>query len=65
LYGVAKLRPALSGLAFGIAGALAFGAIAYLADVRFVPDFLDRAFLFVNAGVAALVGVAAIGRERV
>jgi serine protease len=64
LYGVARLRPALAGLAFGIAGALAFGGIAYLADVRFVPDFLDRAWLFANAGIAALVGIAALGADK-
>jgi serine protease len=62
-YGVAKLRPAVAGLAFGLAGALAFGAIAYVADVRFVPDFLDRAWLVANAGLALAVGVIVARRE--
>jgi serine protease len=57
LYGVARFRPAVAGLAFGVAGALLFGAIAYVADVSFVPDFLDRTWLLANAGLAALVGV--------
>src|SRR5439155_15142642 len=64
LYGVARLRPALAGLAFGVAGALAFGAVAYVADVRFMPDFLDRAWLVVNAGLAFVVGMAALNREK-
>jgi serine protease len=63
LYGVAKLRPAVAGLAFGVAGALLFGAIAYVADVRFVPDFLDRAWLFANAGLAAVIGVVVARRD--
>jgi serine protease len=62
-YGVAKLRPAVAGLAFGLAGALLFGAIAYVADVRFVPDFLDRAWLFANAGLAAAIGYIVARRE--
>jgi serine protease len=62
-YGVARLRPAVAGLAFGLAGALLFGAIAYVADVRFVPDFLDRAWLLGNAGLAALIGVMVVRRD--
>jgi serine protease len=57
LYGVKKLRPAVAGVAFGIAGALLFGAIAYVADVSFVPDFLDRAWLLANAALAAVIGL--------
>ncbi len=56
LFGVARLRPLIAGLAFGVAGALLFGAIASVADVRVVPDFLDRAWLLANATVAALIG---------
>jgi serine protease len=63
LYGVARLRPALAGLAFGVAGALAFGALAYVADVRFIPDFLDRAWLVANAALATLLGMAALRKE--
>jgi serine protease len=62
-YGVARLRPAVAGLAFGIAGALAFGAIAYVADVRFVPDFLDRAWLAGNAALAVAIGVMVARRD--
>lgn len=65
LYGVAKLRPALAGLAFGVAGALAFGAIALLADVSFVPDFLDRAWLAANAALAAVLGIAALRKDGI
>jgi serine protease len=57
LYGVGKLRPAVAGVAFGVAGALLFGAIAYVADVAFIPDFLDRAWLLANAGLAAVIGI--------
>ena len=56
LYGVRCLRPTLAGLAFGVAGALLFAACAYTASIRFVPDFLDRAWLAVNALLAAGVG---------
>jgi serine protease len=55
LYGVSRLRPTLAGLGFGVAGALLFGALAYVADVAFVPDFLDRAWLLANAGLATVV----------
>jgi serine protease len=63
LYGVSRLRPALAGLAFGVAGALLFGALAYVVDVRFVPDFLDRAWLAGNALVAMALGAAALRRD--
>jgi len=62
-YGVTRFRGAVAGLAFGLAGALLFGAIAYVADVRFVPDFLDRAWLFANAGLAAVIGYVVARRE--
>jgi len=56
LFGSRSLRPALAGLAFGVAGALLFAACAYTADVRFVPDFLDRAWLAANALLATGLG---------
>jgi serine protease len=56
LYGLRSLRPALAGLAFGVAGGLLFAACAYTADIRFVPDFLDRAWLVANAFLAAGLG---------
>ena len=40
-YGVRKLRPALAGFGFGVAGALLFAAIAHTVDLRFVPDALE------------------------
>jgi hypothetical protein len=45
LYGVRKLRPALAGFGFGVAGALLFAAVARTVDVRFVPDLLDPIWL--------------------
>ena len=56
LYGVRRLRPTLAGLAFGVAGALLFAACAYTADIHFVPDILDRAWLAVNALLATGLG---------
>ena len=38
LYGVRKLRPALAGFGFGVAGALLFAAVTHIVDVRFVPE---------------------------
>jgi serine protease len=63
LYGLGRLRPALAGLAFGVAGALAFGAVAHLVDVRFVPDAFDRLWLAANAALAYVLGVAALRRS--
>jgi serine protease len=60
LYGVRRLRPALAGLGFGVAGALLFAAATSTVDVRFVPDFLDRFWLGGNGLVAALIAAAAI-----
>jgi hypothetical protein len=62
LYGVRFLRPALSGLAFGVAGGLLFAACAYTADIRFVPDFLDRAWLAANAFLATGLGALVLRR---
>ncbi|HVZ74496.1 MAG TPA: hypothetical protein VHJ20_19075, partial [Polyangia bacterium] len=63
LYGVARLRPALAGFAYGVAGTLLFAAIAGTVDVSFVPDVLDRAWLATHAGIAALFGTAVIHRR--
>jgi serine protease len=60
LYGVRRLRPALAGFGFGVAGALLFAAVAGMVDVRFVPDVLDRAWLVVNAALATVVAAAVI-----
>jgi serine protease len=56
LYRPRFLHPALAGLGFGVAGALLFAACAYPADIRFIPDVFDRAWLVVNALVAAGLG---------
>lgn len=63
LYGVRRARPALSGFAFGLAGALLFAAIANTFDVRLVPDFLDRAWLCVNAALAFVLGASVLRRD--
>jgi len=60
LYGVRKLRPALAGFGFGMAGALLFAAVSGTVDVRYVPGFLDPIWLAVHAGVAALFATAVI-----
>jgi hypothetical protein len=62
LYGVRSLRPALAGLAFGVAGGLLFATCAYTADIRFVPDFLDRAWLATNAFLATGLGALVLRR---
>ena len=53
-YGVRRLRPALAGFGFGVAGALLFAAIAHTVDLRFVPDALEPYWL---GGQAALAGL--------
>jgi serine protease len=63
LYGVRRMRPALAGFGFGIAGALLFAAVSGTVDVRYVPDFLDRVWLCTHAGVAALFAGAAIRKS--
>jgi serine protease len=60
LYGFPRLRPALAGFGFGIAGALLFAAVAGTVDVHFVPDFLDRFWLAAHAAVAAMFAAAVI-----
>ena len=60
LAGVPRLRGALGGLAFGVAGALAFLALSALVGVSFVPDVLDRAWLGVNAVACVLLGRAVL-----
>jgi serine protease len=60
LYGVPRLRPALAGFGFGIAGALLFAAVTSTVDVRYVPDFLDRFWLAAQAGLAAIFASAVL-----
>jgi serine protease len=59
-YGVPRLRPALAGFGFGIAGVLLFAAVTNTVDVRYVPDFLDRFWLAAHATVAALFATAVL-----
>ena len=60
LYGVRKLRPALAGFGFGVAGALLFAAVCGTVDVRWVPNLLDPIWLAANAGIAGLFATAVI-----
>jgi serine protease len=63
LYGVRKLRPALAGFGFGVAGALLFAAVTRIVDIRFVPNFLDPIWLVAHAAVAALFATAVIRKS--
>jgi serine protease len=56
LSGVRRLRPALGGLAFGVAGALLALALTAAVDVRYLPDVLDRAWLLLNAAACTVLG---------
>ena len=60
LYGVRKLRPALAGFGFGVAGALLFAAVSGTVDVRYMPNVLDPIWLVIQAGVAGLLATAVI-----
>jgi serine protease len=62
LYGAGRLRGALAGFGFGVAGALLFAAIASTFDVRVVPDLLDRPWLAANAVLSAIVACAVLRR---
>jgi serine protease len=60
LAGVRRLRPALGGLAFGVAGALALLAVTGSLDVRYVPDAVDRLWLVLNVAACVLLGRAVL-----
>jgi serine protease len=60
LYGVRRLRPALAGFGFGVAGALLFAAISGTVDVHYMPNVLDPIWLAVHAGVAGLLATAVL-----
>ena len=62
LYGAGRLRGALAGFGFGIAGALLFAAVSSTFDVRVIPDVLDRAWLVANAMLAAAVATVVLRR---
>jgi serine protease len=59
-YGKPRLRPALAGFGFGIAGVLLFAAVSNTVDVRYVPDFLDRFWLLAQAAIAGFFATAVI-----
>jgi serine protease len=61
-YGISRMRGALAGFGFGIAGALLFAAISSTFDVRIIPDFLDRPWLVSNAALSALLATAVLRR---
>jgi serine protease len=60
LYGVRKLRPALAGFGFGVAGALLFAAVSGTIDVSYMPNVLDPIWLVAQAGVAGVLATAVI-----
>jgi serine protease len=64
LGGVARLRPALAGLCFGVAGFAVIRGILGSVDVALVPGhgFLDAAFLASTAVFAALLGALTLRR---
>jgi serine protease len=60
LYGARRLRPALAGFGFGVAGALLFAAVTGTIGVRFLPDALDPIWLLANGLGAAVLATAVI-----
>jgi serine protease len=60
LYGVRRLRPALAGFGFGVAGALLFAAIAHTVELRFIPDALEPTWLGLQAAIAGLFATACL-----
>ena len=61
LYGVRKLRPALAGFGFGVAGALLFAAVSGTVDVQLHAELPRPASGWsAHAGLAALVATAVV-----
>jgi serine protease len=60
--GVPRLRGFLGGMAFGVAGALAFLVLSSFTGVSWVPDVLDRTWLALNAAACAFLGRAVVRR---
>jgi Domain of unknown function (DUF5942) len=63
LYGIRRLRGLLSGLTFGIGGALLFAAIALPSTLTMLPTFLDRPWLLANAALCAILGTATLRQD--
>ncbi|HVZ86108.1 MAG TPA: S8 family peptidase [Polyangia bacterium] len=59
-YGVRRLRPALAGFGFGVAGALLFAAVAHTVDLRFIPDAVEPLWLAGQAAIAGLFATACL-----
>ena len=60
LYGVRRLRPALAGFGFGVAGALLFAAVAHTVELRFIPDAVEPIWLAAQATLAGLFATACL-----
>jgi serine protease len=61
-YGVRGTRGALAGLAYGVAGALLFAAVARPFDLAWLPGLLERPWLLANAFAATWLGTAVLRR---
>ncbi len=61
-YSVRTLRGVLAGLAIGFGGHLLFEIFSRTTGVRFVPDFLDGAWLTANAALSFALGYATLRR---
>jgi len=61
-YGVRGARGALGGLAFGVAGALLFAAVARPFDLAWLPGLLERPWLLANTFAATWLGTAVLRR---
>jgi serine protease len=62
LYGFRRLRPALAGFGFGMAGALLFSAVSRTVELRFVPDAIEPLWLAGQAMVAGFFASACLRR---
>ncbi len=64
LYGVARLRPLLAGLAVGVAAHLVFHAVTGIADVQWVPGTGALDALWLGANAAICLGLARSALRR-
>ncbi|HXU60683.1 MAG TPA: S8 family peptidase [Polyangia bacterium] len=63
LYGVRRLRPALAGFGFGVAGALLFAAVGHTVSLRFIPNSLESVWLVGQAAVTAVFAAACLRKS--